>query len=173
MLQRAHIYIDQDKYDEAQEVFDKISDEEKDTFDYYTLEGELAIYNNDFEKAETSFMLALLDSPDDELVIDKLANISLEQGKYEKSAEYLEQLLVLNPDFPSAKARLAFIRFEIGTKEPFDEIMEQFTDDELRALLSLFTSNEETDYSVLDRETLLIRLNEARENRVLFKNIKY
>ena len=173
MLQRAHIYIDQDKYDEAQEVFDKISDEEKDTFDYYTLEGELAIYNQDFEKAETSFMLALLDSPDDELVIDKLANISLEQGKYEKSAEYLEQLLVLNPDFPSAKARLAFIRFEIGTKEPFDEIMEQFTDDELRALLSLFTSNEETDYSVLDRETLLIRLNEARENRVLFKNIKY
>ena len=173
LLQRAHIYLNQEKYVEAQEAFEKIPDEEKTTYGYYTLEGELAIYNKDFVKAEMAYILAILESPEDEIVIDKLANISLEQGKYEKSAEYLEQLLVLNPDFPSVKARLAFIRFEIGTKEPFDEIMDQFSDDELRALLSLFTSNEETDYSVLDRETLLIRLNEARENRVLFKNIKY
>lgn len=173
LLQRAHIYLSQDKYKEAQEVFEQIPEDDKTTFDYYTLEGELAIWNKDFEQAELSYMLAMLDSPDNELVIDKLANISLERGKYEKSAEYLEQLLALNSDFPSAKARLAFIRFEIGTKEPFDEIMGQFTDDELRSLLSLFTSNEETDYSALDRETLLTRLNEARENRVLFKNIKY
>ncbi len=172
-LQRAHIYLNQDKYKEAQEVFEEIPESDRNTFDYYILEGELAIYNSDFATAEMAYMLAMIDTPDDELVIDKLANISLEREKYEKSAEYLEQLLLLNPDFPSAKARLAFIRFEIGTKEPFDEIMSQFTDEELRALLTLLTSNQNLDYSDYNRTKMLIRLNEARENRVLFKNIKY
>ena len=173
MLQRAHIYLNQEKYSEAQKAFEQIPDEDKSSFDFFILEAELAIHNGDYDTAEMAYMLAMLDSPDDVLVIDKLANISLEQGKFEKAAEYLEQLIVLNPDFLTAKARLAFIRFEIGTKEPFDEIMSQFTDDELRALLNLFTSNEVTDFSDLDRASLLIRLNEARENRVLFKNIKY
>lgn len=173
LLQRAHIYLNQEKYEEAQQAFEKIPDDEKSSFDYYTLEGDLALYNQNYEKAEMAYMLAMLDSPDNELVVDELANINLEQGKHEKAAEYLEQLIVLNPDFPTAKARLAFIRFEIGTKEPFDEIMNQFTDEELRALLNLFTDNQETDFSEYSREKLLTRLNEARENRLLFKNSKY
>lgn len=172
LLKRAHIYLTQDKYEEAQEIFEKIPDSERDTLDYYILEGELAIYNEDFATAEMSYMLAMIESPDDEMIIDKLANISMEQDKYEKAAEYLEQLMLLNPDFPTVKARLAFLRFEIGAKEPFDEIMSQFTDNELRALLTLLSS-QDIDYSSYDREKMLIRLNEARENRVLFKNIKY
>ena len=172
-LQRAHVFLNQEKYEEAQEEFEKIPESEMNTFDYYVLEGELAIFNKDFATAEMAYMLAMIDSPDDELVIDKLANISLDQEKYEKAAEYLEQLLVLNPDFPTAKGRLAFIRFEIGAKEPFDEIMSQFTDAELRSLLALLTSEQNFDYAEYSREKMLIRLNEARENRVLFKNIKY
>ncbi len=172
LLQRAHVYLSQERYDEAEEVFKEIPDADKNNFDYYVLEGELAIYDEDFETAEMAYMLALMDSPDNEIVVDKLANISMEQNKYEKSAEYLEQLLLLNPEFPTAKARLAYLRFEIGAKEPFDEIMSQFEDDELRALLSLL-STQDIDYSKYNREQLLTRLNEARENRVLFKNIKY
>ncbi len=171
-LQRAHIYLTQERYEEAQELFETIPDVDKNSFDYYVLEGELAIYNQDFKTAEMAYMLAMFDSPDDEIIIDKLANISMEQDKYEKSAEYLEHLLLLNPDFPTAKARLAFLRFEIGAKEPFDEIMSQFSDIELRALLALLSS-QEIDYSDYNRERMLIRLNEARENRVLFRNIKY
>ncbi len=172
VLQRAHVYLIQERYEEAQEVFEEIPEEDKNNFDYYILEGELAIYNEDFETADMAYMLAMMDSADDEMVIDKLANINLELEKYEKAAEYLEQLLLLNPDYPTAKARLAFLRFEIGAKEPFDEIMSQFTDSELRALLSLL-STQDIDYSEYDREKMLIRLNEAREKRVLFKNIKY
>ena len=165
-LQRAHIYLTQERYEEAQELFETIPDVDKNSFDYYVLEGELAIYNQDFKTAEMAYMLAMFDSPDDEIIIDKLANISMEQDKYEKSAEYLEHLLLLNPDFPTAKARLAFLRFEIGAKEPFDEIMSQFSDIELRALLALLSS-QEIDYSDYNRERMLIRLNEARENRVV------
>lgn len=172
LLKRAHIYLTQDKYEEAQEVFEKIPEDERTSLEYYILEGELAIYNEDFATAEMAYLLAMIESPDDELIVDKLVNISMDQDKYEKAAEYLEQLMLLNPDFPTAKARLAFLRFEIGAKEPFDEIMSQFSDNELRALLTLLSS-EDIDYSAYDREKMLIRLNEARENRVLFKNIKY
>ncbi|MFA6751637.1 MAG: tetratricopeptide repeat protein, partial [Fermentimonas sp.] len=101
------------------------------------------------------------------------ANISVAQEKYKQAADYLEKLLEISPDFPTAKSRLAFIRFEIGSKEPFDEIMEQFTDEELRSLLILILGISETEISKFSREKILIRLNEARENRVLFKNIKY
>lgn len=173
LLLRAHIYLNQEKYEEAQDIFEKIPDEEKNSIDYFILEGELAIYNKDYETAEMAYTLAMIDAPDDEIIVDKLANISMEQENHEKTAEYLEKLISLNPDFPTAKARLAFIRFEIGAKEPFDEIMKQFTDDELRSLLNLLTDNENADYSTFDREKLLIRLNEARETRILFKNIKY
>lgn len=172
-LKRAHIYLNQEKYDKAQEIFEKLSVDDINTLEYYTLEGELAIHNQDYETAETAYMLAMIESPDDEIILDKLSNISFEQGKYEKSAEYLELLIALNPDFPTARVRLAFLRFEIGTKEPFDEIMSQFSDNELRALLNLLTNNDVSDFSDYSREKLLIRLNEARENRVLFKNIKY
>ena len=172
LLQRAHVYLTQERYEEAEDVFKEIPEADKNNFDYYVLEGELAIYNGNFETAEMAYMLALMDSPDDEIILDKLANISMEQDQYEKSAEYLEQLLLINPIFPTAKARLAYLRFEIGAKEPFDEIMSQFTDIELMALLSLL-STQEIDYTQYDREQLLTRLNEARENRVLFKNIKY
>ncbi len=172
VLQRAHVYLTQERYEEAEELFEKIPEDDKNNYDYYILEGELAIYNEDYESAEIAYTLAMIESPDDELVIDKLANINIEQEKYENAAVLLNQLLVLNPEFPTAKARLAFIHFEIGAKEPFDEIMSQFTDDELRALLSLLSS-QDIDYSTYDRKQLLTRLNEARENRVLFKNIKY
>ncbi len=172
-LQRAQIYLNQERYEEAQEMFELIPIGDQQTFDYYVLEGELAIHNEDLETAETAYMLAMLNSPDDEFAVNKLANISLQQGNYEKSAEYLEMLLSLNANFPTAKIRLAFLRFEIGTKEPFNEIMNQFSDEELRDLLNLIIVNDEADYSEFNRKKLLDRLNEARENRVLFKNIKY
>ena len=172
-LQRAQIYLNQEKYEKAQEMFEKIPTDERDIFDYYVLEGELAIHNENLEAAETAYMLAMLDSPDDEFTINRLANISLQQGNYEKSAEYLEMLISLNASFPTAKIRLAFLRFEIGMKEPFNEIMNQFSDEELRDLLILILVDDKTYYSEFSRKKLLERLNEARENRVLFKNIKY
>jgi len=51
--------------------------------------------------------------------------------------------------------------------------MAQFSDEELRALLSLISGSSEEEYPNYSREKMLTRLNEARENRVLFKNIKY
>ncbi len=170
---RAFVYLNKGDLQKAKELFEQIPDDEKDSLDYYMLEGELAFYAEDFVQAETSYMKAALISEGNEDILDRLANISVVQEKYEQAANYLEELLEIAPDYPTAKSRLAFIRFEIGTKEPFDEIMSQFSDAELHALLNFITGNEDTDFSKLSREAILVRLNEARENRVLFKNIKY
>lgn len=173
LLKKAHVFVEQRNYDKAMEIFGQIPEEDKDTLEYYMLEGELAFFKGELAVSEAAYMKAALVSPDNENVVDRLANISVAREKYEQAANYLEQLLELDPEYPTAKSRLAFIRFEIGAKEPFDEIMEQFSDDELRALLNLFTNDENADFSNLSREAILTRLNEARENRVLFKNIKY
>jgi tetratricopeptide (TPR) repeat protein len=137
------------------------------------LEGELMFYKGDFAASETAYMKAALYMPDNETVIDRLANVSVARDKYEQAAEYLEQLLEMDPSYPSAKSRLAFIRFEIGEKEPFDEIAQQLSDEDLRILLTLISNVENDNIATLTRDELLKRLNELRENRVLFKNIKY
>lgn len=173
LSKRAFVYIHQDDYETAKEIFNQIPETEKDTFDYFMLEGELAFHDEDYAAAEGAYMKAALVSEGNEDVLDRLANINVALEKFEQAANYLEELLELEPDFPTAKSRLAFIRFEIGSKEPFDKIMEQFSDDELRNLLATITGNETSDLPTFNRQQLLTRLNEARENRVLFKNMKY
>ncbi|WP_352422907.1 tetratricopeptide repeat protein [Proteiniphilum sp.] len=173
MAKRAFVHINKDDYEQAKEIFSLIPEDERETLDYFMLEGELAFHDEDFAGAETAYMKAALASEGNEDVLDRLANISVAQEKFEQAAGYLEELLEIAPDFPTAKSRLAFIRFEIGSKEPFDQIMEQFSDQELRDLLNLITGSENNDFSDYNREKILVRLNEARENRVLFKNIKY
>lgn len=172
-LQRAFVYISKSQYNDAKSILSEIPEEEKDTFDYHMLTGELAFYENDLFGAENAFMEAAKLVDGDENVLDRLANINAVQEKYDQAAKYLEELLQLSPNFPAVKSRLAFIRFEIGSKEPFDEIIEQFSDDELRELLSMIIGGEISDFSDYGREKIITRLDEARENRVLFKNIKY
>src|SRR5690606_31911364 len=170
---RAFVYLSRGETDKAKELFEQIPESDRETLDYYMLEGELAIHADDFKRAETAYMKAALISEGNEEILDRLANISVAQEKFEQAAAYLVELLEIAPDFPTAKSRLAFVRFEIGSKEPFDQIMSQFSDEELRSLLTLLSASGEDDYPEYSREKMLTRLNEARENRVLFKNIKY
>lgn len=173
LAKRAFVHLNREEIDKARELFEQIPEDERETLDYHMLEGELAIHDDDYKHAETAYMKAALISEGNEEILDHLANISVAQEKFEQAATYLEELLVISPDFPTAKSRLAFIRFEIGSKEPFDQIMSQFSDEELRSLLTLLSASGEDDYPEYSREKMLTRLNEARENRVLFKNIKY
>ena len=172
-IKRAFVEIQRDNITEAWKYYEQVLDEDKDTFEYYMLEGELYFIDDNMRASEAAYIKALLVSENNIDAIDRLANVSVAQDKYEQAAEYLDHLLELDPDYPTAKARLAFVRFEIGAKEPFDEIMSQFSDDELRKLVAVISGNEEYDYSKYSRENMLVRINEARENRILFKNIKY
>ena len=172
-IKRSWVYFHKKQIQKAKEIFEQVPESERDTLEYYWLEGELEVQEERFLEAEKSFMKAAILSEDNDNIIDRLANISVVLGKFEQAAEYLEQLLEMDPNYPAAKSKLAFARFEIGAKEPFDEIVKKFTDEELKSLLLLFSTNDEENVKSMSRENLLMRLDEARENRLLFKNIKY
>lgn len=173
IIRRALLALLMDDVALARKLYDEVPEVDKNSLDYHMLSGELYLIDKNYRDSEAAFMKAALLSNHNEEVIDRLANVSVAQDKYEQAAEYLEQLIRLDPDYPTAKARLAFMRFEIGVKEPFDKVVEKFTNDELRAILRVVAGSDNSDFSDFDREKMLIRLNEARENRVLFKNIKY
>ncbi|MDD3309931.1 MAG: hypothetical protein PHY69_08265, partial [Dysgonamonadaceae bacterium] len=159
--------------EKAKELFDQIPESERETYDYYCLEGELAIHEENYIDAEKAYMKAALLSEDNENVLNRLSIICVSLGKLEEAADYLEQLFKLDPNFPDVKNRLAFVRFEIGNKEAFDKTMEMLSDDDLRNMLELIDPESKDKIAILNRESLLIRLDEARENRLLFKNNKY
>lgn len=173
IILRAFAYLRKGDFETARTYFSQIPDEEKESLKYYLIEGELAFIDKDYETAEAAYLKAALMSEEDEEIINRLSTISVAKEDYSKAAEYLEEVLKISPEFPTAKARLAFIRFEIGSKEPFDDIVQHLTDDELRFLLSLILESDENNFDNLSRDKILTRLNEARESNVLFKNIKY
>ncbi len=173
LAKRAFVHLNKEEYAVAKQLFAQIPVDEQDSLDYYMLEGELAFHDNNYKEAEAAYMKAALISEGNEEILDRLANISVAQGKFEQAADYLRELLQIAPDFPTAKTRLAFIQFEIGMKEPFEEAIESFSEKELNELLASIMPNDNNDYTQFTREQLLGRLNDARESRVLFKNIKY
>ena len=173
LLKMAHLYLYWDKIEEAKEVYSRIPEEDKNTLDYYKLEGEFALRNRDNETAEKKFLKAILEFPEDLDVLDRLAEINIDKENNEQAAEYLEQIMAIDPEYEIVKFRLSLLRFQMGEKEPFDRILNMSSDEELRFLLNTFTiSNEKKDdYTDLSREELMIRLDKARENSI-FRNTK-
>jgi tetratricopeptide (TPR) repeat protein len=176
LIRRAIVYLHKGDIESAKSLISQIPDDKKDTPEYHMFEGELAFIREDFVAAEASYIKAALlygRNEGVEEILDKLANICIVQEKYKQAAIYLEELLSISPEYYTAKARLAFVRFEIGSKEPFENIMQQFSDNELRELLALILGRDTSDFNKLSRESIITRLNEARESRILFKNLKY
>lgn len=171
---RAFIYLAKEQINMAKMYFAQIPEDERNTLDYYRLEGELAFIDKDYLRSEIAFLKVAVMEDDNEEILDRLANISLAQEKFEQAADYLQQLIDLSPKYPTAKLRMAFLRFEIGTKEPFEEILSHLSDAELYYLLQWVEGRDHPDYpTTIDREKITMQLNEARENRVLYRNSKY
>ena len=175
LLKMAHLYLYWDKTEEAREIYKRIPEEDKNTIKYYTLQGELAMRDEDDAAAEKAFMLAYQESPVDLEVLDRLAVIHEDNDNREKAAEYFEQIMAIDPEYEIVKFRLAFIRFQIGEKEPFIDLLNQIDDEQLRMLFGMFNTfagKEKIDEATLSREELIQKSDEAREIWVLKKNSK-
>lgn len=173
LVEMAYHTLRLNKIAEAQEIYARIPDDEKNTADYYKLQADFAIQNDDHEAAERAYIKALEIEPEDVEVLDSLSEINLELERYEKSGEYLERLIAVDPEYSIAMFRLAFIRFEIGERESFNEIINQISDkQQLIVLLSMFStprSKERIDYKQYSRDELLTLLDEAFKNKVQLK----
>ena len=173
-IKRTFVFLAKENLPVAKAFFKQVPENEKDTFDYYMMEGELAFYEANYDCAEKAYLKAVAISEDNEDVLDRLANVCVAQEKFHQAAHYLQQVVAIAPDFPSAKMRLAFLLFEIGDQEPFVEIIDQFADEELFSLFNMIEGKEQTEVpKTFNRVKMLALLNEARENRVHYKNLKY
>ena len=179
LLKMAHHNLRLAQVDEAQEIFTRIAEEDKNTIDYYMIEGDLALHTKDYVAAEAAYMKAYNESPTDVEILDRLADVNMELDNYEKSADYIEQLIAVDPEYSIMQFRLAHIRFQIGEKEPFEEIINKISDkEELGLLLSMFSpfvikekreKREKIDYTKFSRQELLMRLSEALESKEQLK----
>ena len=134
--------------------------------------GEFYFRLGEFSKGEFFFLKAYDKTKNNETMLDRLSLISISNNDVSKAIEYTERLIFFNSS-SMVKTRLALLYFEADDKQKFNLYLDSFDDEELRALVKLFFSEEEFDISSITRNVLINKLNEARECRQLFKNIAY
>lgn len=108
-----------------------------------------------------------------ESILDKIASIYIGMDDYEMAIETLLELLKKNNTYPKAKEKLSLSYFESGSKERFVDYLYNLTITELKKFLSYFYTDPQISAFGEDRTILINRLEELKDSRILFKNIKF
>ncbi|WP_165022767.1 tetratricopeptide repeat protein [Dysgonomonas sp. ZJ279] len=168
---RVQILLLQGELDAAFRLIDDQMSNDKDSVDLSIIAGEIKLRQELYDEAEAYLLKVYPDNQEDFHLLDMLAIVNVKKEDYLKAIEYTEQLLDLDPLNLAVKQRLALLYFEINDNEQFNDLLEQFTDKELLSLFR-FIYNPHSDEH-FDRDQLIFYLNDARERRTLFKNLKY
>jgi tetratricopeptide (TPR) repeat protein len=144
---------------------------DKDSVDLSIIAGEIKLRQELYDEAEAYLLKVYPDNQEDFHLLDMLAVVNVKKENYQQAIEYTEQLLDLDPLNLAVKQRLALLYFELNDNEQFNDLLEQFTDKELLSLFKFIYNPHSDEY--FDRDQLIFYLNDARERRTLFKNLKY
>ena len=71
IVRRAFLELLKDNLPAARQLYHSVPDDEKESLDYYMLEGELMFIDDNMRGAETAYMKAALLSEDNEEIIDR------------------------------------------------------------------------------------------------------
>lgn len=171
MAKKAHVYLLQGKIDESVEFIDKALNADSDSFDVNMIAGEVYLKLNIPSGAEIFYKKALsLNEDNAEEVLEKLVSVYLRKDEIQNAIECQERLFDIT-ESAQAQEKLALLYMENGDKENFQATIESFDDESLFSIFSVFYPNDILD--IPSRESILRRLNEAYECRLLYKNIKY
>ena len=171
MAKKAHVYLLQGKIDESVEFIDKALNADSDSFDVNMIAGEVYLRLNIPSGAEIFYKKALsLNEDNAEEVLEKLVSVYLRKDEILNAIECQERLLEVT-ESAQAQEKLALLYMESGDKESFHAIIESFDDESLFSIFLVFYPNDILD--IPSRESMLLRLDEAYECRLLYKNIKY
>lgn len=135
--------------------------------------GDIYFAREMYVESEACFSKILEEESQNQTALEKIASVCILQHNFTQAIEYLEQLLELQSDTSAVKRKLALLYFEVGDKERFLYYLDMLNDNDLRELFSLFYSESQLNPDSTDRAMLIKRLTEARECRILFKNLKY
>lgn len=171
MAKKAHVCLLQGKIDESVEFIDKALNADSDSFDVNMIAGEVYLKLNIPSGAEIFYKKALsLNEDNAEEVLEKLVSVYLRKDEIQNAIECQERLFDVT-ESAQAQEKLALLYMENGDKENFQATIESFDDESLFSIFSVFYPNDILD--IPSRESILRRLNEAYECRLLYKNIKY
>lgn len=157
--------------DTAISIIEQMSINMTDSTDLFLIAGDLRFKQKKIKEAKRYFMQAYGIEGNSVAVLDRLAITAIKEEDYLTAIDYTNRILELLPDNQTAKLRLALLYFETDDEDTFNRIIDEFSNPELRALLELVYSHGEL--IDVDRMQLIVLLNEARECRILFKNLKY
>mgnify|MGYP001478796759 FL=1 len=159
------------KYEQALLLVDIALKEFGNQVDLLLLSGDIKFNANNKEAADRDYRAAYLLEKDNTEVLDKLAVTAISLEDYEQAIQYTLEQLESDSSVVEVRQRLALLYFEVDDEKNFNEVLNGFTDDELMELFQLFYVPEHPEY--FDREKLLSALNDARECRTLFKNLRH
>jgi len=173
IAKKAVVHIQNNNNEQAAALIDRGLQIDPNNEDINIVAGEYYFETDNYPLAETFFHKVYSSgNRHNSTLLDRLSLISIAKNEIEEAINYMEKLIELVDD-TQTKVRLGLLYFESGEKKKFISYIETFMDDELRYLASIFFSDETFDLENMSRQTLINRLNDARECRILFKNIKY
>lgn len=170
ILKRAYIYLQKEDYQNAWAMISGVLSNDN-SFEITMIAGEIKFKQGILDDAIRYFKEAYKQNRDNFHLIDRLAVLSIKMENYPEALSFSKELLEMEPYNLAAKQRLALLYFELDDKDNFNEILANFEEEELQALFTL-VYNDGPSYN-LNRQQITQILNEARECRTLFKNLKY
>lgn len=172
---RAYIYMLQGELSTARSIIDSLVENGYDSFDINVIAGEIYSKLNKLNLAMEYFLKALsLSDKATEDILEKLVALSVELGDLEKAVSWQKQIVELSSDDYLSLRRLALLYLEQGNKDGYLQIIDIFTNEQLKSFYELFytgtESNEEhQEISIFYKN----RLKEVFESRQLYKNMKF
>ena len=170
-IKKAIVFYQMGKYQQALLLVDIALKEFGNQVDLLLLSGDIKFNANNKEAAERDYRAAYLLEKDNTEVLDKLAVTAISLEDYGQAIEYTLEQLEADSSPVEVRQRLALLYFEVDDEKNFNEVLSDFRDDDLLELFRLFYEPEHPEY--FDREKLLSALNDARECRTLFKNLRH
>lgn len=157
--------------DEALDLVLKSLEADDSSLELNSLAADVFFAKENYEEAKKYLMIVLDEEPENTRVLDKLATVYIMEASYQEAIGYLEKALEISPSLNLPKWKLVLLYFEVGDKEKFFYYLKMLSDEELRDIYKFFY--EDLDVGSFTKEELINRLSEARECRILFKNMKY
>lgn len=172
LVKKAIAYLQKQDLEQTASLIKKAGQLDPENEDLHLVSGEYYFQTDNYILSENSFLKAYAKNKTNKTLLNRLSVISIAKGELSKSIEYLEALVMIEPENTEIKNRLVLLYFEVGDKKNFNKCLSSLDDEQLRYLITVFY-DETVDSDSLDRQALINLLNDARECRQLYKNLMF
>lgn len=165
------IYFEEGNIQMALDIVLNALDSDSESTELNTIAGDIYFRQERYEDANRHFRKAYKTNDKKLSLLHRLSVVNIKMEDYANAVVYTKLILKIDPSNLDARMRLALLYFELDNKKSYESLLNSFSDEELQALFDLiYQSGGELKY---DRSLMINWLSEARECRILFRNLRY